>query len=67
MLFRSRALIGSRTLFGGQRVLFFRLSLLQLGFVEAGDLGQVRFVRHFGYLLEGEGGGEGEGGERREW
>lgn len=39
---------GMLTLFGGQRVFFFCLRLLQLCLVEAGDLSHVRFVGHFG-------------------
>lgn len=36
------------TLFGGQRVFFFCLCLLQLCLVETGDFSHVRLVRHFG-------------------
>lgn len=36
------------TLFGGKRVFFFRLCLLQLCLVETGDFSHVRLVRHFG-------------------
>lgn len=34
------------TFFRWQRILLLRLSLLQLGLVKAGDLLQIRFVRH---------------------
>lgn len=35
------------TLFGGQRVLFFGLRLLQLCLVKISDLSHVGLVRHF--------------------
>lgn len=41
-------LTGTLTLFGGQRVLLFRLRLLQLCLVKAADLRHVGLVRHLG-------------------